>query len=106
MDITAAGNATSSGNLDNDSGLAVSPAEALAAFQVARQHGENAHRIFQGIEEEQRAMASNWGGSSHGSYMNAALSYNDEASEITKGLFNFITTAEEGVKQLQSFDDA
>lgn len=96
---------TTGNELDNDSGLAVSPAEAMAAFQTARQHGENAHRIFQGIEEEQRAMASNWGGSSHGSYMNASASYNDEASEITKGLFNFITVSEEGVKQLQSSDD-
>lgn len=96
---------TTGNQLDNDSGMAVGPAEALAAFEVARQHGENAHRIFASIEEEQRAMASNWGGSSHGSYMNAALTYNDEASEITKGLFNFITVSEEGVKQLQSFDD-
>ncbi|AGM30795.1 hypothetical protein MABM_42280 [Mycobacteroides abscessus] len=96
---------TTGNELDNDSGLAVSPAEAMAAFQAARQHGENAHRIFQSIEEEQRAMAANWGGNSHGSYMNASASYNDEASEITKGLFNFITVSEEGVKQLQSSDD-
>lgn len=90
---------------DNDSGLAVSPAEALAAFQVARQHAENAHRIFQSIEDEQHAMSANWSGNSHGSYMNAATSYNDEASEITKGLFNFISVSEDGVKQLHSSDD-
>lgn len=97
--------ATAANQFDNDSGLAVSPAEALAAFQVARQHGENALRIFQSVEEEQRAMAAHWSGSSHGSYMNAAVSYNDEATEITRGLFNFITVSEEGVKQLQSADD-
>ena len=50
-------------------------------------------------------MAANCGGNSHGTYMNASESYNDEASEITKGLFNFITVSEEGVKQLQSSDD-
>ncbi len=61
MDVTSGGTTTGSGGqLDNESGLAVSPAEAMAAFQVARQHGENAHRIFQAIEEEQRAMRSNW----------------------------------------------
>lgn len=90
---------------DNDSGLAVSPAEALAAFQTARQHAENAHRIFQSIEEEQHAMTANWGGTSHNSYMSSATSFNDEASDITKGLFNFITVSEEGVKQLHSSDD-
>ncbi|MEZ0363604.1 MULTISPECIES: hypothetical protein [Mycobacterium] len=91
---------------DNDSGLAVSVPEALAAFRVARQHAENADRIFRSIEDEQHAMAANWSGSAHGSYMNASMSYNDEASEITKGLFNFITVSEEGVQQIHSHDDA
>lgn len=90
---------------DNDSGLAVSVPEALAAFNVARQHAENADRLFRSIEEEQAAMGANWSGSSHGSYMNASLSYNDEASEITKGLFNFITVSEEGISQIQHADD-
>ena len=75
------------------------------ADKVARQHAENAHRIFQSIEDEQHAMSANWSGNSHGSYMNAATSYNDEASEITKGLFNFISVSEDGVKQLHSSDD-
>lgn len=90
---------------DNDSGLAVSVPEALAAFNVARQHAENADRLFRSIEEEQAAMGANWSGSSHGTYMNASLSYNDEASEITKGLFNFITVSEEGISQIQHADD-
>lgn len=90
---------------DNDSGLAVSVDEAMAAFSTARQHAENAERIFRSIEDEQQAMMANWGGSSSGSYMTAASGYNDEASEITRGLFNFITTSEEGVQQLHSHDD-
>lgn len=90
---------------DNDSGLAVSVPEALAAFNVARQHAENAERIFRSIEEEQHAMSASWSGSSHGSYMSASAGYNDEASEITKGLFNFIAVSEDGIKQLQASDD-
>lgn len=90
---------------DNDSGMAVSVEEAMAAFNTARQHAENADRIFRSIEEEQQAMMASWSGSSHGSYMAASSGYNDEASEITKGLYNFITTAEEGVQQLHSHDD-
>ena len=90
---------------DNDSGMAVSVDEAMAAFSTARQHAENAERIFRSIEDEQQAMMANWGGTSSGSYMTAASGYNDEASEITKGLFNFITTSEEGVQQLHSHDD-
>ena len=91
--------------MDNDSGLAVSVPEAMAAFNVARQHAENAARLFRSIEEEQQAMAANWSGNSHGTYMNASMGYNDEASEITKGLFNFITVSEEGIGQLHHTDD-
>lgn len=90
---------------DNDSGLAVSVPEALAAFKSARQHAENAERIFRSIEDEQHAMSSNWSGSSNASYMAASASYNDEASEITRGLFNFITVSEDGVGQLHAHDD-
>ena len=90
---------------DNDSGLAVSVPEALNAFKVARQHAENADRIFRSIEEEQQAMMSNWGGSSQSSYMSASTSYNDEAGEITKGLFNFISVSEDGIQQIHSNDD-
>lgn len=104
MDPLATGSSTSAGP-DQDNGLAVSVPEALAAFRVAREHAENANRIFHGIQDEQQAMAANWGGSSHSSYMGAAMSYNDEAAEITKGLFNFITVSEEGVQQIHSNDD-
>ena len=91
---------------DNDSGLAVSVPEALAGLQTAREHAEAANRIFHSIQDEQQAMMANWNGSSHASYMSAAMSYNDDADEITRGLFNFITVSEEGVQKLHSHDDA
>lgn len=91
---------------DNDSGLAVSVPEAMSAFKVARQHAENAARIFHTIEEEQQMMRSNWGGDSATSYLTASSTYNDEASEITKGLFTFIDTSEDGVRQLHAHDNA
>jgi len=98
-------NSTSSNGADNDSGLSVGVAEALAAFSNARQHAENADRIFRSIEDEQHAMSANWGGSSQATYMNAAMGYNDEASEITRGLFNFISVSEDGIRSINSDDE-